>query len=232
MRGIFFSRVRICALILLAVGWGLLNPSAQAKAAKILDLNDSVAANRILTKFAQIVQGSDMGTFLSSRGPFTLFAPTNSAFSKLPPGTLEALLRPENKEVLQRILLLHVVNGKRLTAKDLLPLKTVLSCEGHPLPVHASKSGTQYVMKAKILHADIRCENGLIHEIDTVLLPPDVKFPLPEVAPAPAPAPEATTNAAPDTNAPPSPPTAPADTNAAPVPAPETPAASTNSPPQ
>ena len=185
------------ALLLL----GFLSAPALAKPAKIRDLADTVAANPILTKFAAMVRASDLGTFLSSRGPFTLFVPTDSAFSKLPPGMFEVLLRPENKVRLQDILLFHVVNGKRLTAKDLLPLKTVLSCQGAPLTFRTSHAGTQFVMKAKIVHADIRCQNGILSEIDTVLMPPEASLP-PIAAPPP------------QTNAPPA--NASSDTNAAP----------------
>jgi len=197
----------------------LIHSHVEAKPAKIRDLADTVATNPILTKFAAMVQASDLSTFLSSRGPFTLFAPTDSAFAKLPPGMLDTLLRPENKVRLQDILLFHVVNGKRLTAKDLLPLKTVLSCEGDPpapLILKTTHSGTQFVMKAKIVHGDIKCQNGIINEIDTVLMPPETALPPVAPPPPPAPPPAPATNAPPanlgaGTNA------APADTNAAPV---------------
>jgi uncharacterized surface protein with fasciclin (FAS1) repeats len=194
---------------------GFMGAPILAKPAKIRDIDDTVAANPILTKFAAMVQASDLGTFLSSRGPFTVFAPTDSAFSKLPPGLLDTLLRPENKERLQDILLFHVVNGKRLTAKDLLVLKTVLSCEGTPgtpLTLKTARSGAQFVMKAKITHADIQCRNGIINEIDTVLMPPEAS--MPPIAPPPPPPPPAPPPA-PATNAPAANP--PAGTNAAPV---------------
>ena len=204
--------------VLLALLLALLSTQAEGKPAKLRDLADTVAANPILTKFAAMIQASDLGTFLSSRGPFTLFVPTDSAFAKLPPGMMDTLLRPENKERLQDILLFHVVNGKRLTAKDLLPLKTVLSCEGNPLALKTTRSGAQLVLKAKIVHADIRCQNGIINEIDTVLMPPEASLPPIAAPPPPAPPP------APATNAPPANPTpaaatnaASADTNAAPV---------------
>jgi uncharacterized surface protein with fasciclin (FAS1) repeats len=210
MKSRFRSRWLLPALML-----GLMAAQAEAKTAKIRDLADTVATNPILTKFAAMIQASDLGTFLSSRGPFTLFVPTDSAFSKLPPGMLDTLLRPENKVRLQDILLFHVVNGKRLTAKDLLPLKTVLSCQGTPLPLRTSHSGTQFVMKAKIVHADIKCQNGVINEIDTVLMPPEASLPPVSSPPSPTPA----TNAAPAaTNAPSSTTnTAPIDANASPV---------------
>jgi hypothetical protein len=142
--------------------------------------------------------------------------PTDSAFAKLPPGMLDTLLRPENKERLQDIVLFHVVNGQRLTAKDLLLLKTALSCEGTPatpLTLKTARSGAQFVMKAKITHADIRCRNGIINEIDTVLMPPEASMP-PIAPPPPPPAPS--TNA-PAGNRPAATNAAPAETNAAPV---------------
>jgi uncharacterized surface protein with fasciclin (FAS1) repeats len=210
---------RAATLILASLLLASLSPRAEAKTAKMRDLADTVAAIPITTKFAaMLVAAPDLYTFLSSRGPFTLFVPTDSAFSKLPPGTIETLLRPENKVRLEDILLFHVVNGKRLTAKDLVPLKVVLSCQGAPLTFRTSHSGTQFVMKAKIVSTDIKCSNGIINEVDTVLMPPEAL--LPPIAPPPPPAPA--TNAAPvnpaddnahspepaDTNAPPS------DTNA------------------
>jgi uncharacterized surface protein with fasciclin (FAS1) repeats len=237
----FLFRFPTFGLLLSALLLGFLTTAADAKTAKtnkMRDLADTVAANRIMTQFAAMIQASDLGTFLSSRGPFTLFVPTDSAFSKLPPGTLETLLRPENKVRLQDILLFHVVNSKRLTAKDLLPLKTVLSCQGTLLPLRTSHSGTQYVMKAKIVHADIKCANGIINEIDTVLMPPESALP-PLVAPLPAPpttnAPAAsgpaTSSVPPDANAASADASAPpAATNAgpvipvAPIATPETPA--------
>jgi len=180
--------------------------SAQAKPAKLRDIYDTVAANPIMTQFAAVIAASGQGTFLSSKGPFTLFVPTDAAFAKLPPGTLAALLRPENQVRLQDILLYHLVNGKRYTAKDLLTTKTLLSCQGSPQTIHVTHSGAQLVDKAKIVHADITCRNGIIHEIDTLLMPPESAIPPLVAEPPPAPADTQTvptTNAPGDTNAPP-----------------------------
>jgi len=199
MKSAIFSRSRLHLLFhyagLLVILLGFAGLHTEAKPPKMLDIADTIAANPIMTQFAAIVNGSDLGTFLSSRGPFTVFAPTDSAFSKLPPGTLDALLRPENKERLQDILLFHVVNGKKLTGKDLLTTTSLLSCQGGTLPIKKAKSGTQLVLKAKITRTDIRCLNGIIHEIDTVLMPPESALP-PIAAPPPPPAP-ASTNAPP-----------------------------------
>ena len=188
--------LRPCAVFLAALMW--LSPSlAPAKPQKMRDVCDTIAANVILSKFAQMVQAADLGTFLSSRGPFTVFVPTDSAFSRLPPAEFDALLRPENKERLQMIVLFHVVNGKRLTSKDLLALKTTLSCQGAPLTFRTSKSGTQFVMKSKIVSSDLLCSNGTISQIDTVLMPPESA--LPPIAAGPVTPPHAPAS---DTNAP------------------------------
>lgn len=191
-----------------------------AKPPKQHDLYDAIAANPILTSFASMLQASDLGTFLSSRGPFTVFAPTDSAFAKLPPGALDTLLRPENKDRLQHIVLFHVINNRRLSEKDLKSIKAFFSCEGNPLLFRTLHSGAQLVMKAKIIHADIRCSNGVLHEVDTVLMPPEGA--LPPIAPPPSPNVTPVTNApTADTNAPAvttnSTPVAPGDTNDIPV---------------
>jgi uncharacterized surface protein with fasciclin (FAS1) repeats len=203
MKGLSVFRFAAVLAILFLVA-----PHASAKPSKIRDIYDTVSANPIMTQFALMMKGSDLGTFLSSRGPFTVFVPTDAAFSKLPPGTLAQLLLPENKVRLQDILLFHVMNGKRLTAKDLLPLKTILSCQGAPLAIKTTHSGVQLVQKSKIVHADINCKNGIIHEVDTVLVPPEAALPPwagPASTTAPTPPPAIATE---PTSAP------PADTNA------------------
>ena len=216
MNGMLFSRSHFVGL-LLAMGlvMGASPLEAKTKGPKMLDIADTILANRITTQFAAMLQSSEMATFLSSKGPFTVFLPTDSAFSKLPPATIEALLRPENKERLQDIVLFHVVSGKAWSAKDLLTQTSLLSCEGtpsSPLTIHKTKAGTQLVQKVKITHADIRCLNGVIHQIDSVLMPPEKSMPPLVAAPPPAPvvtAPAATP-ASTDTNSTPAAPIAPA----------------------
>jgi uncharacterized surface protein with fasciclin (FAS1) repeats len=161
-------------LLLLLLGTLVHGEPHKPKPPKIRDLSDTVANSVILTKFAQLVAAANLGTYLSSRGPFTLFVPTNSAFSKLPAGMMDDLLIPENQTQLQRLVLFHLVTGKMWDAKDLVATKSLISCEGNPLPLRTSHSGTQYVIKAKIIHADIRCSNGIIHQIDTLLMPPQM----------------------------------------------------------
>jgi uncharacterized surface protein with fasciclin (FAS1) repeats len=182
------------------------------KARKNYDLADAIDNNVILSKFAALVQASDMGTFMSSRGPFTLFAPTNSAFSKLPPGMFEDLLRPENKTQLQRVVLFHLVNGKSWYAKDLRTVKSLPSCEGNPLTVKTTHAGTVFVAKGHVIRADEHFANGILHEVDTLLMPPQLVL----VATTANPAPEASTNAAPAAGTSPGDTNAPTATNAAP----------------
>jgi uncharacterized surface protein with fasciclin (FAS1) repeats len=195
--------VRMFILLLAPGSWAC---GAAHKPTKISDLDDTVNKTVILSKFAALVHASNLGTFLSSRGPFTLFAPTNSAFSKLPPGTFEDLLRPENQVQLQRIVLFQLVSGRAWDFKDLATTKTLLSCEGNPLTLTVRR-GAQRVGKAQIIRADIHCANGLMDQVDTLMMPPHLLL---VAAVANADAAQAT-NTAPANPA--------AETNAVPVPA-------------
>jgi transforming growth factor-beta-induced protein len=107
---------------------------------------------------------------LSGKGPITLFAPTDEAFAKLPKGTVEGLLQPENREKLVAILTYHVVAG-RVYSDDVAGIESAASVEGSPLKVTA-KDGEIFINKSKVLMTDIDASNGVIHVIDTVLLPP------------------------------------------------------------
>ena len=107
---------------------------------------------------------------LKSEGPFTVFAPTDEAFAKLPEGTVEDLLKPENQDQLKAILTYHVVSGKTMSsdiAGKELEVKTV---QGETIAIDAS-DGTVMVDDATVVQADIETDNGVIHVIDTVLMP-------------------------------------------------------------
>jgi uncharacterized surface protein with fasciclin (FAS1) repeats len=106
---------------------------------------------------------------LKGKGPFTVFAPTDDAFAKLPAGTLEDLLKPENKEKLKSILTYHVVSGK-LKAAAVIKLKTIKTVNGQELKITV-KDGTVMVDNAKVTKTNIMCSNGVIHVIDAVLMP-------------------------------------------------------------
>lgn len=145
----------------------------------------SVAAATAGGKKADIVQTAvDAGSFktlvtavkaaglvetLQGPGPFTVFAPTDEAFAKLPAGTLENLLKPENKSKLVAILTYHVVSGK-VMSRDIAGKKTMAkSVEGSEIDVDAT-SGVK-VDNARVVKADIESTNGVIHVIDTVIMP-------------------------------------------------------------
>jgi uncharacterized surface protein with fasciclin (FAS1) repeats len=106
---------------------------------------------------------------LSGDGPFTVFAPTNEAFAKLPAGTVETLLNPENKEKLTAILTYHVVEGKVL-AEDVVKLRSAKTLEGDSIEISASDDGVK-VDDANVVTTDIMASNGVIHVIDSVIMP-------------------------------------------------------------
>jgi uncharacterized surface protein with fasciclin (FAS1) repeats len=111
------------------------------------------------------VQAANLVDALKSPGPFTVFAPNDDAFAKLPPGTITTLV--QNIPQLTRILKFHVVSGK-FTQADLANLKVVTSLEGSPIPIDCSDAFE--VKNATVLAADIEADNGIIHVIDTVIL--------------------------------------------------------------
>ncbi len=119
------------------------------------------------------VKAAGLAETLSGDGPFTVFAPTDEAFAKLPKGTIEDLLKPENKAKLASILTYHVVAGK-VDSKAVVKLTEAKTVEGSEIKI-AVKDGTVMINKAKVIKADIPCKNGIIHVIDSVILPPAKK---------------------------------------------------------
>lgn len=120
------------------------------------------------TTLVAALKAADLVTALSGPGPFTVFAPTNAAFAKLPAGTVESLLKPENKAQLVAVLTYHVVGGKVLAA-DVKP-GTVKTVNGKSAVVSV-KDGAPYIDAAKIVATDLEGTNGVIHVIDSVILP-------------------------------------------------------------
>ena len=106
---------------------------------------------------------------LKGPGPFTVFAPTDEAFAKLPAGTVESLLKPENKAQLVKILTYHVVSGKVLAA-DVTKLQSATTVQGGSLTVKIT-DGKDFVDNAQVVKTDIVTSNGVIHVIDTVVMP-------------------------------------------------------------
>lgn len=120
------------------------------------------------------VKAADLVETLSGSGPFTVFAPTDEAFKALPKGVLDKLLLPKNKATLVKILTYHVVSGA--VESSTLKSGKVKTVEGSSVMVKILKPGTVMVDKATVKAVDIEASNGIIHVIDKVLLPPDVKL--------------------------------------------------------
>lgn len=130
---------------------------------------ENAAANADFSTLVAAVKAAGLVETLSGSGPFTVFAPTNAAFEKLPEGTVEDLLKPENKGKLVQILTYHVVPGK-VMAKDVVSLKKASTVEGSAVAI-AVNSGVVTIDNAQVIKTDINSKNGVIHVIDTVLLP-------------------------------------------------------------
>ncbi|MBC7795584.1 MAG: fasciclin domain-containing protein [Pyrinomonadaceae bacterium] len=120
------------------------------------------------TTLVAAVKAAGLVETLSGTGPFTVFAPTDDAFAKVPSETLEELLKPENKEKLAAILTYHVVSGK-VTSTEVVKLTTATTVNGKDLKIDAT-NGVK-VNEANVVTADIETSNGVIHVIDAVLLP-------------------------------------------------------------
>jgi len=116
------------------------------------------------------VTAADLATTLKSPGPFTVFAPTDAAFAKLPAGTVDMLLLPENKAMLQAVLKYHVVAGEVKSAQ-VVTLTSATTLQGSDVAITVTGS-TVKVNDATVTAADVEASNGVIHVIDTVLLPP------------------------------------------------------------
>jgi uncharacterized surface protein with fasciclin (FAS1) repeats len=140
-----------------------------AETAKANIVETAVAAGQFKT-LATALEAAGLVDALTGEGPFTVFAPTDEAFAKLPAGTVESLLKPENKEKLKAILLYHVVPGN-VTAKQVMKLngRTVKTLEGASIKVSTTHGVT--VNDARVTKTDVQASNGVIHVIDTVLLP-------------------------------------------------------------
>lgn len=152
-------------LLVAAVAAGTQAFAVEEKAKDIVDT--AVAAGSFKTLVAA-VKAADLVETLKGKGPFTVFAPTDEAFAKLPEGTLKDLLKPENKEKLQAILTYHVVAGD-VRAADVVKLTEAETVQGQKVKID-TKDGVK-INKSKVLKTDIICTNGVIHVIDTVLLP-------------------------------------------------------------
>jgi uncharacterized surface protein with fasciclin (FAS1) repeats len=132
------------------------------------DIVDIAAGNESFSTLVAAVQAADLVDTLKGEGPFTVFAPTDDAFAALPAGTVEDLLKPENKGKLTAILTYHVVPGKVMSG-DLSDGMTATTVQGSDVTIGTTDGVT--VDGAKVVQADIEASNGVIHVIDSVILP-------------------------------------------------------------
>ncbi|MCF7765256.1 MAG: fasciclin domain-containing protein [Verrucomicrobia bacterium] len=152
--------------VAVAVTFSLPNTSTQA--ATTGDLVAVASTTGSFNTLVAAVKAAGLVETLQGHGPFTVFAPTDEAFAKLPKGTVEELLKPENKDKLVAILTYHVVAGKVMAADvKTMKAKTV---NGKELNVNVA-NGTVTINEAKVLKTDVAASNGVIHVIDTVVIP-------------------------------------------------------------
>ena len=139
------------------------------KKAASKDIVDTAVAAGQFETLAAALGAADLVDTLKGDGPFTVFAPTDEAFAKLPEGTVESLLKPENRDQLVAILTYHVVAGK-VKAADVVKLSEATTVNGQSVAITVADNGVQ-VDNANVIATDIAASNGVIHVIDTVILP-------------------------------------------------------------
>ena len=164
MRKVYF----LTAAVALALSFSL-GVLAGPKPEPTKDIVDTAVAAGSFKTLVAALQAAGLVDTLKSKGPFTVFAPTDEAFAKLPAGTLEDLLKPENKSKLVAILTYHVVPGEVL-ASQVTKMKSAKTVNGESLTIQV-EDGAVMVDNAKVIKTDILCTNGVIHVIDSVLLP-------------------------------------------------------------
>jgi len=133
------------------------------------DIVDTAVAAGDFSTLAAALEAGGLVETLKSEGPFTVFAPTDAAFAKLPEGTVESLLLPENKEKLVSILTYHVVPGK-VKAADVVSIDSASTANGADLRISV-EGGSVFVNDSRVVATDIYASNGVIHVVDSVILP-------------------------------------------------------------
>ena len=165
-----FKSLLLAILLVSITGFAANAQTQMTSKSKSLDIVDLAISQENLSTLVAAVKAGGLVETLKGKGPFTVFAPTNEAFAALPAGTLESLLKPENKDQLVQILTYHVVSGKVMSTdlKDGMTAKTV---QGSEVKIGISKDGVK-VNDAKVIKADVNASNGVVHVIDKVILPP------------------------------------------------------------
>jgi uncharacterized surface protein with fasciclin (FAS1) repeats len=143
--------------------------AAQAYKSDKKDIVDTAVAAGSFNTLATALQAAGLVETLKGKGPFTVFAPTDEAFAKLPAGTVEDLLKPENKDRLVAILTYHVVAGS-VPSTEVVKLTSAKTVQGQAVKISTGKEGVM-VDGARVVQADVMASNGVIHVIDRVILP-------------------------------------------------------------
>ena len=156
---------KMITAFIIAIPVGLFSIAAQAK-----DIVDTASSNGNFKTLVAALKAAGLVDTLKGKGPFTVFAPTDAAFAKLPAGTVENLLKPENKSQLVKILTYHVLSGKVMSTDVATKIIDVKTVQGQTLKVNGGYVITLNGVSTVVI-ADIVTDNGVIHVIDTVLLP-------------------------------------------------------------
>ena len=160
---------KIASAVIVAGALALSSTAALAGGHAKKDIVDTALANEQFSTLVAAVQAAGLVDTLKDDGPFTVFAPTNDAFAKLPAGTVENLLKPENKDQLVAVLTYHVVPGKVMAADIAGNTLSTATVQGSMVDINATNG--VMIDGATVTAADIETTNGVIHVIDTVILP-------------------------------------------------------------
>lgn len=173
MKGIFNKALPLAVGALIVTGFTVsvsaLAGSGYGKEAAKADIVDTAVAAGQFNTLAAALDAAGLVETLKGTGPFTVFAPTDAAFAKLPAGTVDSLLKPENREQLIAVLTYHVVAGK-VMAGDVVKISKATTVQGSDIAISVS-DGTVRINDATVVAADVAASNGVIHVIDTVILP-------------------------------------------------------------
>ncbi|GAB5374958.1 MAG: fasciclin domain-containing protein [Acuticoccus sp.] len=163
-----FGITKFAAVSATVLGLAMAAPTAMAGGSK--DIVDTAVSVGSFETLAAALGAAGLVETLKGEGPFTVFAPTDEAFAKLPEGTVDTLLKPENKDQLTAVLTYHVVPGAVMAA-DVVKISEADTVNGAGIDI-AVKDGTVMINNARVTAADVSASNGVSHVIDTVLLPP------------------------------------------------------------
>lgn len=147
------------------------------------NLVEQATSNNQFQTLAKAIKAAGLDKTLAEKGPYTIFAPTDKAFAALPPGAVEQLLEPQNKDILVQLLKYHVVPGA-VTSSQIQPGQ-VETLAGKAVTVKRNSDGIVTINNAKVSQADIQASNGVIHAVDQVILPPEAQPQAPESQPQP-----------------------------------------------